>query len=176
MKLNLGCADRRIEGFLSVDIAGADIDQKVDLAGPWPWPDSSVEEVKAFDVFEHIGDADFLVIAEVLSGKESGRHPRGRIHCMNELHRVLSPGGIAEIEVPDASFGTGFIQDPTHVTPWCRSSFKYFEHGAFARGRLGPAYGITASFEVLSMQLFDTNGEWPGDVARKIRALLKAVK
>ena len=57
MKLNLGCADRRIEGFTGVDITpGPCVDQVVDLEGPWPWPDSSVEEVKAHDVFEHIGE------------------------------------------------------------------------------------------------------------------------
>ena len=71
MKLNLGAADRAIPGYLSVDISPP-ADVIADLSRRWPWLDSSVDEVVAFDVIEHLPD---------------------RIHTMNELHRVLKPGG-----------------------------------------------------------------------------------
>ena len=171
MRLNLGCSDRVIPGFIGVDIAPP-ADQIVDLSGPWPWPDSSVEEVLAYDVCEHIRDRVWLPDNPRLPSV----HIRGRIHFMNELHRVMKPGARATIETPNASRGCGYYQDPTHVSPWCLSTFKYFEHGTFAHGRLSKAYGITAAFKVLSLEEFETSGEDPRERAWKIKAVLEAVK
>lgn len=165
MKLNLGCSDRVIPGFIGVDIASP-ADQIVDLARPWPWQESSVQEVLAYDVCEHIGD-EYLA---------DDRHTNGRIHFMNELHRVLIPGGRAIIETPNAARGFGYYQDPTHVSPYCLSTFKYFEAGAFARGRLGGPYGITAAFRVIELSEMQSSGEDSREIVWKIRAVLEAVK
>lgn len=184
LRLNLGCSDRRIEGFTGVDIAdGPEVDQIVDLEGPWPWSDSSVLEVRAHDVAEHIGDCQHCAlhgfVCEVCAKgfkDERYRHPLGRIHFMNELHRVLAPGGTALVEVPSAAHGVGFITDPTHKTPWCLSLFKYFEHGTFAHSRLSKAYGITAAFRVLNLQEIEVSGEDHRERVWKIMATLEAVK
>lgn len=171
MNLNLGCCDRAVEGFVGVDITpGPCVDQVVDLEGSWPWPDSSIEDVLAFDVAEHIGDR------ERKFGDHPRRHPLGRIHFMNELHRVLQPGGRATIEVPSAAKGVGFICDPTHKTPWCLSTLKYFEAGTFAHGRLSKSYGITASFRVVKLEEYECSGEDPRERVWKIKAILEAVK
>jgi len=152
MKLNLGAADRHLPGFQSVDIVPP-ADFVCDLSQPWPWEASSIDEVVAFDVIEHIAD---------------------RIHFMNELHRVLKPGACARIEVPNAERGAGFFQDPTHKSAWCLNSFQYYEDGAFAHQRLSRSYGITARFKVLSLnqQVYHDRYE---DVW-KITAVLEAVK
>lgn len=172
---------------MNVDIAPP-ADMIVDLEGPWPWPDSSVADVRAHDVAEHIGDCNHVTTVCSLCSKaywietslrisEGMRHPLGRIHFMNELHRVLAPGGLATIEVPDALRGAGFIQDPTHKTPWCRNSLQYFGAGPggdFAHGRLAAAYGITAKFRLLS-----TDYREYADVVEpvnKITWVLEAVK
>jgi len=184
MRLNLGCADRRIDGFIGVDIApGPEVDQIVDLEGPWPWPDSSVLEVRAHDVAEHIGDCSHCPITGIVCQRcakgfsdERYRHPLGRIHFMNELHRVLVPGGTALIEVPSAAHGVGFITDPTHKTPWCLSLFRYFEAGTFAHQRLAKSYGITAAFRVLNLQEIEVSGEDARERVWKIMATLEAVK
>ena len=189
VKLNLGCADRHIEGYTSVDLyfapeSAPEDSETADLAGPWPWKDSSVEEVLAFDVIEHIGDCDHVAQncrrcdpRDILHAEGTTRHPLGRIHFLNELHRVLKPGARATIETPDASRGVGFWQDPTHVSPFCMSKFKYFEHGAFAHTRLSKAYGITAAFKVIEMTaLGPMPGEGYGEQVWKIRAVLEAVK
>ena len=180
LKLNLGCSDRRIDGFTGVDIAsGPEVDIVCDLEGPWPWPDSSVVEVRAHDVAEHIGDCSHTKKWECETCSTNGdgvRHPLGRIHFMNELHRVLVPGGTALIEVPSAAHGVGFITDPTHKTPWCLSLFKYFESGTFAHTRLAASYGITAAFRVLNLQEIEVSGEDPRERVWKIMATLEAVK
>jgi predicted SAM-dependent methyltransferase len=152
MKLNLGACDRKIDGFLSVDIVPpADI--IADLSKLWPWEDSSVDEVLAFDIIEHIAD---------------------RIHFMNELHRTLKPGAKASIEVPNAAKGAGFAQDPTHKSVWCMNSFQYFEDGSFAHRRLAASYGITARFKILTLR--ESHYQDKYESVWKIHALLEAVK
>lgn len=131
MKLNLGACDRRFDGFLSVDIVPP-ADVVADLAKDWPWPDSSVDEVLAYDVFEHLPD---------------------KRHTMNELWRVLKPGAHAKIQVPDCSEGDGADCDHTHVSRWNRSTFEYFENGAYERERFKNSsyYGVMACFNVIRM-------------------------
>lgn len=200
MKLNLGCADRVIRGYIGVDIAPP-ADQIVDLAGPWPWEDSSVDEVMAFDVIEHIRDCIHTIrglfcdrckerpyqpdieanYARLITRAKPfdhpvRRHPLGRIHFMNELHRVLKPGARAIIETPNAARGVGYFQDPTHVSPWCMSTFKYFEHGSFAHTRLAKAYGITAAFRIIVMREEPSPAEGFGEQVWKIHAELETVK
>ena len=154
LKLNLGCSDRPFDGFIGVDIApGPCVDQIVDLCQDWPWPESSVDEVRSHDCFEHL---------------------ENRIHTFNQLHRVLKPGGIATVEVPSAAKGAGFAQDPTHRLPYCMNSFQYFRAGSFAHNRLAKAYGITASFDVLELSEREYQDEY--ETVFKITAILRAVK
>ena len=131
MKLNLGACDRRLPGFLSIDIAPP-ADQLADLSKTWPWPDSSVDEVAAFDIFEHLPD---------------------KRHTMNELWRVLKPGGRATIQVPDASEGDGGFCDHTHISYWTRSSFEYFCKGIPERERFRGSsyYCVKADFRLIEM-------------------------
>lgn len=152
MNLNLGSNDRNFPEFLSVDIVPP-ADVVTDLAQRWPWADSSVQSVKAFDIIEHIED---------------------KIHFMNELYRVLAPGGRAEIEVPNASHGAGAWQDPTHKSYWTMNSFMYFEQGTPEHKRFAESYGITAKFKVLSMSEREYKGRY--EMVYKIKALLEAVK
>lgn len=152
MKLNLGCSDRAVAGFVGVDIAPP-ADVIADLSRRWPWPDSSVSEVVAYDIIEHIAD---------------------KKHFMNELHRVMAPGAKATIETPNACKGAGFWQDPDHRSGWVMNSFQYFEHRSFAHKRLAKAYGITAAFRILSLTEKDYQDVL--ETVWKIRAVLECVK
>jgi hypothetical protein len=176
VKLNLGSCDRGFAGFLSVDLCPP-ADQIADLSKPWPWEDSTVEEVRAHDVFEHIGDCDH-VLTRCEKCKDACdlfiRHSSGRIHVMNELHRVLKPGARATVEVPSAAHGGGFACDPTHVTPWCLSTFAYFEKGHAAHTRFAKSYGITAAFKVIS--LIETPDPSHREPVFKVTAVLEALK
>jgi hypothetical protein len=105
------------------------------------------------------------------------RHDLGRIHFLNELCRVLVPGGLATIEVPDALQGAGYFQDPTHKTAWTRNMFQYFGAGIggeFAHGRLSIGYGITGKFNLLSMDRREYQDTY--DKVWKITAVLEAIK
>lgn len=149
LRLNLGCSDRIVPGFVNVDIsAGAGVDQTADLRREWPWEDSSVSEILAHDIIEHLPD---------------------KIFTMNEMYRVLAPGGSVEIVVPTTE-GAGAFQDPTHVSFWNRNSFWYYESGNIYRERFARAYGITAAFRVLYEQVQFT-GDGP-----KLTIGLSAVK
>lgn len=154
MKLNLGACDRAFPGFLSVDIVPP-ADVIADLTLAWPWPDSSVDEVRAHDVVEHL--------------------PNKR-HTMNELWRVLKPGGRATIEVPHATKGDGGHCDPTHVSYWTSGDFEYYEKGNFARERFRGSgyYGVRADFRIVSMDQRRYETRY-GEVY-KITAVLEAVK
>jgi glycosyltransferase involved in cell wall biosynthesis len=128
MKLNLGCCDAAIAGFVNVDlVAGPVVDQVADLSTPWPWADNSVEYVRAWDIIEHLPN---------------------KIMTMNEIYRVLAPGGRAEIAVPTTD-GSGAFQDPTHVSFWNRRSFLYYEAGNPYRERFAASYGIHARFRTV---------------------------
>lgn len=152
MKLNLGCADRPLPGFIGVDICPP-ADQIADLSKAWPWPDSSVDEVMALDIVEHLPN---------------------KIHTMNELWRVLKPGARATIEVPSSTHGAGADQDPTHVSRWNLNSFQYFEHKSFALQRFVRSYGIRAAFRVVSLSEREYMDAY--EPVWKITAVLEAVK
>lgn len=127
MKLNLGCGDTPMAGWVNVDLFPERGVQIVDLRDHWPWEDSSIEAVRAWHVFEHLPD---------------------RVHTMNELWRVLAPAAVAEIQVPTID-GTAAFSSPTHVSYWHRQTFKHFEAGMVHRERWGVRDGIVARFIAL---------------------------
>lgn len=166
LRLNLGANNRRFPGFVSVDIAPP-ADQLVDLGGPWPWKDSSVSEVLAYDVFEHIGPCDHVSKWQCLRCAEwryygldakgfvlPVRHWAAKVHVMNELWRVLVPGGKATLQIPHANLGDGGDCDPTHVSKWTTSDFEYYTPGIAERERFRPDqtyYGVKADFRVTNL-------------------------
>lgn len=157
MRLNLGAADIVIPGYLSVDKCWpeapfpASDHALADLELKWPWRDSSIEEVQAHDVIEHIAD---------------------RIHFMNELWRVLKPGARATIITPNAYRGAGYFQDPTHKSPWCLNSFQYYL--PTLRPALRKNYGIRAAFNIVSLS--ETLAPDFIEPVWKITAVLECVK
>src|SRR5262245_32134293 len=119
MKLNLGCADERIEGYLGVDkFPGPAVDIEADLRNVWPWTDGSIDAIIAHNFIEHLPD---------------------KIFTMNEMHRVLKSRGIVEIIVPSSN-GMGADQDPTHVSYWNINSFYYYQNGAMVHTKFAKIY------------------------------------
>lgn len=107
-KINLGCWRKIPQGYVNVDIVpGPDL--VWDLSVGIPFEDNSFEEALAVDFLEHI-------------------YPTRVIHLMNEVYRVLRPGGIFKIHLPESPGITAY-QDPMHVSFWNEESFSHFIDG-----------------------------------------------
>jgi len=104
MKLNLGCGKTHLEGFVNVDYrASPSVDQVVDLTvHPWPWLDNSVDYIIASHFLEH------------LPGYELGA-------AMDEIHRILRPGGTLYVAVPYRERGP---YNPYHFHVFNRQTFN----------------------------------------------------
>jgi hypothetical protein len=108
LKLNLGCGQNRMDGYLNVDKYG-EPDLRCDLESfPWPWPDNSVAEIQLIHVLEHLGAATETFIA-----------------LMKEMYRVCEPGAVVHIAVPHPRHDN-FVGDPTHVRPVVPMTFELF--------------------------------------------------
>lgn len=94
LRLNLGSHGNNIEGYVNIDLHDPTADLKADMTA-LPYEDNSVDEILASHVLEH-----------VLSG-EYERHLSSNINSktvketLQEWKRVLKPGGLLEIKVPD---------------------------------------------------------------------------
>lgn len=108
LKLDLACGQRKQEGFTGVDIStGSQADVLCDLTvAPWPFDDASAEEAFCSHFVEH------------LTGRQ-------RILFMDELWRVLIPGGKATVLSPYYTSMRAW-QDPTHERPVSESDFLYY--------------------------------------------------
>jgi len=106
-----------------------------------PLEDNSVSSVSAYDVIEH------------LSRDSSGENLF--IFYMNELYRVLAPGGYALLIFPGYP-GKDAFSDPTHVNYITDSTINYFIDNAYP-----PYYaGIKTNFEKILNQKLRLWKQW----------------
>lgn len=99
LRLDLGAGKAKVgPEWQGVDVRKfPGVDVVADLTKKWPWKTGSVSEVNASHFVEH------------LDAKE-------RIHFVNELYRVLAPGGTAKIVTPHWSSNRAY-GDLTHKWP-----------------------------------------------------------
>lgn len=150
LKLNLGCSDALLKGWENVDRCSP-ADVIANLENQWPWSTSSVEEVKAWDVFEHLAS---------------------KVQTMNECHRVMKAGARLDLFIPTTD-GRGAFQDPTHVSFWTPNDLFYYcdQYPEWERfHRLQPDI-FKAHFHAVSVD----HREYPNKVW-KLRAILECVK
>lgn len=121
LNLHLGSGRIRIDGFTNVDIAPlpeVDVVHDLDVA-PWPFADESVQEIRAFDIFEHVNNP---------------------ITFMTEGHRVLVPGGSFLIRTTHWKSESAFT-DPTHKRFCTPYTFDYWVPGTIYHEHHNAAYG-----------------------------------
>jgi predicted SAM-dependent methyltransferase len=110
MRLNLGCGNTHIDGYLNVDKeASCNPDKIVDLEiFPWKFDDNSVEQIMMHHTLEHLGASSDVYL-----------------FIVKELYRVCKDGAIIDISVPHPRHDD-FITDPTHVRVILPAQFSMF--------------------------------------------------
>ena len=82
-KLNIGCGDRFAKGWTNIDFHSSDASvTRVNILRGLPYPEASFDVVYSSHVLEHFP-----------------RDTAGRM--LKEMHRVLKPGGLVRVVVPD---------------------------------------------------------------------------
>lgn len=84
LKLHLACGRNLKRGWLNIDLFARRADLRIDLREPFPFDDGSVSVIYSEHFFEHL------------------EYPGEVVHLLNESLRVLQPGGLFSVAVPDA--------------------------------------------------------------------------
>lgn len=159
-KIDLACGDNKKEGYFGIDIADT---SKVDLVHdlniyPWPVESNSVEKINCSHYIEHIKHDDTLTeIKSILNETNSFDEFKnkvlsleqpldGVIKFINEVYRILKPGGEVTITAPYAMHSRAF-GDPTHTRYIHDMSFSYFNKEWRDLNKLGH-YNIEADFDM----------------------------
>jgi len=142
MKLNLGCGSQILDGWVNVDKAGTP-DLVWDLESfPWPWADSSADEVLLSHVLEHLGQKPEIFIA-----------------IMRELYRICRNGATTRILVPHPRHDT-HLADPTHVRPIMAATMEMFSRSVNLEWqRLGAGNTPLALLHDVDFELVSTRSE-----------------
>ncbi len=119
--LDVGCGIKKFPGSIGIDRntdTAADIIWDLDQF-PWPVESETFDEARLIHVIEHVGDV---------------------IATMEELHRILKPGGQIILETPHYTDFSSWC-DPTHRWHLNSFSFRYFGvdnagFGYYSRARL----------------------------------------
>ena len=143
-KLDLGCGNNLgggQKGFTGVDIVGkpetqADIVHNLFEDFPWTFAkDNSVDEVFASHVLEHIPHGN------------GSQDPM--FQFMDEIYRILKPGGIARFVCPYYTSVRAF-QDPTHLRMITEPTFMYFQKEWRKLNKL-EHYPVKCDFEIVKI-------------------------
>lgn len=123
LALDLGAGHGKPHGYLGVDLAPGDgVDIVASGDNLTTVANSSVGVIRAVDFMEHVED---------------------KVRLINEMYRVLAPGGMLLSSTPSTD-GRGAFQDPTHVSFYNENSFWYYTDPNLARY----VPGIEARFQV----------------------------
>jgi len=111
IKIELGSAQKRIEGWLTMDL-DPNSDLCMDLSKPLPFPDNCVEEIYSSHLLEHFSFPDPM------------------LNLLSECYRVLKPGGVFKIAVPDARIYIESYEKPDQFDPakYCLYTPAYHYH------------------------------------------------
>lgn len=138
MKLDLACGNSKREGYLGIDIAKTDSTDYVFnlLEFPWPFEDDSIDEINCSHFIEHI--------PHDIKNPNDSRD--GFIQFMDEIYRILVPGGKAHIQCPYYTSMRAF-GDPTHTRYIAEWSFFYFSKEWVETNKL-EHYNISSNFDM----------------------------
>jgi SAM-dependent methyltransferase len=127
-KINLGCGPKYFKDYINCDISPrVKADKYFDLEKfPYPLDSNMADEILLDNVMEHLDD-----IPQV----------------MDELHRILKPGGVLRVIVPYAKSDWA-LQDPTHKHFFTERTLQYFCEGFY-----GISYYAACKYRLLKADL-----------------------
>jgi len=141
MKLNLGCGNKKKEGFTGVDFFQCEaVDITADLTKELPFENSSVEEIWMDNVIEHIPDITLL---------------------MKEINRICKNDALVTILTPHFASDSSW-RDPTHVHHLSYFSMDHFE-------KMSVSHYTGGGFKVIERKL--SFGGIMGNIGRLIHKL-----
>lgn len=158
--LDIGCGERKYPGALGLDLVVLPtVDLLANANHGLPFRDNCLDGVHVNHVLEHVDNLVFV---------------------MDEIWRVLRPGGRVYITVPHSTSSFMTWRDPTHVRGLNLSTLTYFDNTTFDGGLF--AYYSRANFRPVYTRLrFAAGGragrERPGrnPLARVLTDALEAI-
>ena len=97
IRLNLGCGEQRIDGYIGIDIRDCGQEMIWDIRDGLPFPDGSVDEVYSCHFLEHLTDDESMDL-------------------LREIYRVLKPKGKTHHRLPHQGHPTAYYFG--HKTFW----------------------------------------------------------
>jgi ubiquinone/menaquinone biosynthesis C-methylase UbiE len=122
LKLNLGCGDNLLDGYINIDKYDKAADVQADIT-ELPYEDNTVDKIVAYQVIEHV---PYNLNSKLFA----------------EMYRVLVPGGTAILETPDIDviaikiLQEGITDQWRHNLvgeyhrPWDKDRYEDWEHHA----------------------------------------------
>mgnify|MGYP003423107988 CR=1 FL=1 len=106
-RLNFGCGNDIRYGYINLDnFNGPGVDVIHDVENfPYPFKDDDFDEIILINVLEHLSNP---------------------VKVLEELHRIVKPGGQVVIRVPYYN-ARDMYTDPTHKSFFSQYSFDYFD-------------------------------------------------
>jgi len=111
LKLNIGCGQKKLEGYINVDaepLIGPEVVCNIGW-DTWPFDDGSVDEVVAEHILEHLTTPELF-------------------HCMKEMYRVCKDKAQVKVRLPHPRHDI-FLGDPTHQRPVMPGTLMLFSRG-----------------------------------------------
>lgn len=119
MKLNLGCGNEKLKGYLNCDISKeVKPDKIIDLEKKLPFKTNSIDKIVAHHSIEHVWKV---------------------IPLLQEMHRVCKNGSLIDIRVPHYSGGAAW-SDLTHLHAFGFTSLDYVEYNPQGKHHIGKIF------------------------------------
>lgn len=169
--LDLGCGQRPKNPFGHPRVFGVDIRSGLKIEGvecieaanlssqPIPFGDNQFDSVSAYDFLEHVPRVS-------LDAQGSTHFPF--VKLMDEIWRVLKPGGLLYAITPAYPHEKAF-RDPTHVNIITAKTHRYFTRP----GLEAQMYGFQGAFDLKRQLRLHPRGAYePASLAREALRLL----
>jgi SAM-dependent methyltransferase len=167
--LDIGCGSKPRNPYERLELYGVDLSvaepsatfRQANLAlEPIPFPDDHFQSVSAYDFLEHV--------PRILtcSGGAGTRLPF--VELMNEIWRVLAPGGLLYAQTPVYPHQAVFA-DPTHVNLVAFDTFMYFTRPTL----MARMYGFTGTFDVVRVLRYKPRRDYDSIGMDKLSRLLQ---